>query len=107
MEAAGDQIKLAVFKLLTPQAVQRFEAGEALVFGPVTVHQNDCIQLGRHSYGWAEVRNIEVKDGKFMVTLNNSKRDEIRVPEIPNIEVLARVIGVNLYSLKEGMRIYN
>ncbi len=106
LEAAADQIKLAVFKLLTPLAVQRYEAGEALKFGPVTVQQKDGIQLGGHRYAWADVQNIALKDGRLKLTLNNGKRDEIRVPEIPNIELLARLIGVDVFTLENGMRAY-
>jgi len=106
LEAAADQIKLAVFKLLTPPAVQHYEAGEALKFGPVTVQQNVGLQLGGHRYAWGDVQNIEVDDGRLKVTLNNGKHDEIRVPEIPNIELLARLIGVDVVTLENGMRAY-
>lgn len=106
LQAAADQIKVAVFRRLTPPAVQRYEAGEALKFGPVTVQQNDGIQLGSHRYAWGDVQDIEVKDGRLKLTLNNGKHDEIRVPEIPNFELLGRLIGMDPYTFDLGMRAY-
>ena len=94
VEAAVSQIKLAVFKLLLPAMVQRYEAGEALKFGPVTVQKNDSLQLGGHRHAWGDIQNIEVNAGQFIVTLSNGRRDEIHIPDIPNIELLGRLIGV-------------
>ena len=104
-EATVNQIRLAVFKLMTPRAIQRYEAGEALKFGPVTVQQNDGIQLGNHHYAWGDVQNIEVPyeiygQSQLRVTLNNGKRDEMRISEIPNFELLCRLIGLNLSEVE-------
>ncbi|MFZ1043597.1 MAG: DUF6585 family protein [Anaerolineales bacterium] len=108
-EAAVDQIRLAVFKLMTPRAVQSYEAGEALKFGPVTIQQNDGIQLGNHHYAWGDVQNIEAPheiygESKLKVALNNGKRDEMRISEIPNFELLCRLIGLNLDIVESTLR---
>ena len=103
LEAAISQIKLSVYKLLLPVLVQRYDADEVLTFGPVTVQKNEGIQFGRHHHAWKDVQNVEASDGRLILSLSNGGRDEVHVPDIPNIELLGRLIGMNPLSLKIGM----
>ena len=100
--AAADQIKLAVFKLLVVQFVQRYEAGEALVFGSLTIQKQNGLRLGGHSYTWEDIQNIQVQFGEFKMTLNNNNNSAIRTSEIPNIELLGRVIGLDQAEVGSG-----
>lgn len=44
--AAADKIKAAVFPRLAPALIQRYQAGEALTFGPVTVQRATGLAAG-------------------------------------------------------------
>jgi hypothetical protein len=101
--AAADQIKLAVFKLLVAPFVQRYEAGEALAFGSITVQKQNGLQLGGHKYAWEDIQNIQVQFGEFKVALNNNKNSVVRTSEIPNIELLGRVIGLDQAEVGSGL----
>ena len=100
--AASNQIKFAVFKRLVESFVQRYEAGEALTFGPVTVQQQNGLQLSGNHYGWRDIQNVTVNRGKFKMMLNNNEIS-VRASEIPNIELLGRLIGLNSFALEEGL----
>ena len=93
--AAADQIKAAVFARLGPALIQRYQAGEALTFGPVTVQQQTGLRLGGQHYAWEAIQNIQVKSGRFQLSLRNGKHDATRASAIPNIELLGQLIGVN------------
>jgi hypothetical protein len=92
---AAAYIKLIVFKRLVDPTVQRYEAGEALTFGPVTVHKQDGLTLNGHHYGWGDIQNVEVQFGEFKLFLSKDKKQSIHTSEIPNLELLGRVIGLD------------
>ena len=89
------QIKQAVFALLRPAALQRYKAGEALSFGPVTIQQQSGLQLEGQSYAWDAIANVQVSAGQLKVTLSSGKHHEARVSAIPNVELLGQIIGVH------------
>ena len=93
--AAADQIKAAVFARLAPMLIQRYQAGEALTFGPVTVQQQTGLRLGGQHYTWEDIQNIQVQSGRFQLSLRSGKHSEARASAIPNIELLGQMIGVN------------
>jgi hypothetical protein len=95
VQAAEYQIKLALFKRLVESFVRRYEAGEALTFGRVTVQQQSGLQLGGHSYAWQDIQNVEVSLGKLELTLGNNQHKSVRTYEIPNFELLGRLIGLD------------
>ena len=89
-------IKAAVFALLGPALGQRYQAGEALTFGPVTVQRQNGLKLDGKSYAWDAIQDIKVESGRFKVTMRDGKKHEARVSAIPNIELLCQMIGVQL-----------
>ena len=91
-------IKAAVFARIGPPLVQRYQAGEAMTFGPVTVQQQNGLTLDGKLYAWASIQDVRVESGRFKVTLRDGKKHEARVSAIPNIELLCQMIGVNLMS---------
>ncbi len=100
VEAAADHIKDAVLPRLAPPLIQRYQAGEALVFGPVTVQQRDGLRLGGQRYAWEAIQNIQVHNGRFQVTLRDGKHHELRAAAIPNIELLGQLIGLGRYEMQ-------
>ena len=93
--AAADKIKTAVFARLAPPLIHRYQAGEALTFGPVTVQQSTGLRLGAQHYAWPDIQNIQVQSGRFQLSLRNGQHTEARASTIPNIELLGQLIGLN------------
>jgi len=89
-----------VFALLEPPPAQHYRAGEALTFGPVTIHHQNGLQTDGKPDAWNAIKNIEVERGRFKITQKDGKHHEVRVSAIPNIELLCRLIGLNLYSVE-------
>jgi hypothetical protein len=100
VEAASDKIKDAVLPRLGPPLVQRYQAGQALAFGPVTVQQRDGLSLSGQRCAWEAVQNIQVQNGRFQVTMRDGKHHELRVAAIPNIELLGQLIGLGRYQMQ-------
>jgi hypothetical protein len=93
---AAEYIKTAVFKLLRPPLKQRYQAGEALAFGPVTVHKQNGLQLDGQTYAWDAIEDVKVEHGQLKVTLRNRQKHAAHTSAIPNIELLCQLIGVQL-----------
>ena len=91
-------IKHAVFALMGPALAQRYQAGETVTFGPVTIQRQNGLQLAGKLYAWNAIGDVQVKAGQFLVTLSDGTKHEARVSAIPNIEMLCQVIGANLNS---------
>ena len=92
--AGADQIKAAVFARLAPGLIQRYQAGEALTFGPVTVQQQTGLRLGGQHFAWADIQDIQVHSGRLQLSLRSGQHAEARASTIPNIELLGQLIGV-------------
>ncbi|HVM73055.1 MAG TPA: DUF6585 family protein [Anaerolineales bacterium] len=95
-------IKLTVFKRLVDPTVQRYEAGEALAFGPVTVHKQNGLTLNGHHYAWGDIQNVEVQFGEFKLLLSKDKKQSIHTSEIPNLELLGHLIGLDPAEVNMG-----
>jgi len=92
-DAAG-HIKTAVFAQLRPPLKQRYQAGEALTFGPVTVHQHNGLQLDGKTYAWDSIEDIQVHHGQLKLTLRNRQQHAAHTSAIPNVDLLCQIIGV-------------
>jgi len=93
---AAEFIKTAVFKLLRPALKQRYQAGEALTFGPVTIHKQNGLALEGQLYAWAAIADVKVEHGQLKVTLANKQKHQAHTAAMPNIELLCQLIGVQL-----------
>jgi len=95
-------VKQAVFALIGPPLVQRYQAGEALTFGPVTIQRQNALQLDGKPYAWDAIQDIKVENGLLQVTLRIGQKGQpvgqARASAIPNIELLCQLIGVPLLS---------
>jgi hypothetical protein len=98
IEDAIKPIKQAVFARLLPPLAQTYGAGQAVTFGPVTIHKQNGIQLDGKPYAWNAILEIKVERGRFTVTLRDSQKHEARVSAIPNIELLGQLIGLKFYE---------
>ena len=93
---AAEYIKTAVFALMRPPLKQRYQAGEALAFGPLAVHQQTGLQLDGKTYAWDTIADVKVEHGQLKVTLRNRQKHAAHTSAIPNIELLCQLIGVQL-----------
>lgn len=98
VEELAEQIKLAVFARLAPPLAARYQSGEALTFGPVTIQRQNGLQLDGKLYGWDAIQDLKVESGRFQLTLRTGKKHEARVSAIPNLELLCQLIGLKFYS---------
>jgi hypothetical protein len=89
-------IRASVVALMGPRLGQRYQAGEALTFGPVTVQRQNGLQLDGKLYAWDAIQDMKVESGRFKMTQRDGKKREARASAIPNIELLCQVIGVQL-----------
>ena len=94
----AEQIKKPVFAHLWSPLAQRYQSGEALTFGPVTVDRQHGPQLDGKPFAWESIQNVQVHQGQFKIELKDGKHHAVRVSKIPNIELLCRLIGANLSS---------
>ena len=107
LKYAGDAayaIKQALFALLRPPALARYKAGEALTFGPLTVQKQAGLQLEGKRYPWDGIKEVQVLNGRLRVTLTSGKTHEARASQIPNLELLCQIIGVDFDSLSLAYR---
>lgn len=96
IEKLIEPIKNAVYALLYPPLAQRYGAGQAVTFGPVTVHRANGLAMGGKTYAWADIIEVKVDKGRLTVTMRDDHKHEVRTSEIPNVELLCRLIGVEL-----------
>ena len=96
--ALAEQIKKPVFARLWPPLAQRYQSGQALTFGPVTVDRQHGPQLDGKPFAWDAIQNVQVARGQFKIELKDGKHHALRASKIPNIELLCQLIGLNLNS---------
>jgi ribosomal protein S27E len=89
-------IKDAVYALLYPPLAQHYGAGQAVIFGPVTIHHSNGLEMGGKTYAWADIIEVRVDNGRLTVTLRDNRKHEVRTSGIPNVELFCQLIGVEL-----------
>jgi hypothetical protein len=89
-------IKSNVLALLLSPLTQQYDYGQAVTFGPITIHRQNGIQIDGKSHAWNAIMKIKVDSYRFTITLRDSKRHEVSTSSIPNIELLCQMIGVKL-----------
>lgn len=98
VEGALEGIKAKVVAHLLPPLAEQYQAGQALAFGPVTIHRQNGMQMNGKLYAWADIRDVKVERGRLTLTLRDNKNHEVRASAIPNIEVMGRLIGLKFYE---------
>jgi hypothetical protein len=99
---ALDSIKGNAFSRLAPPLAQRYQAGEALTFGPVTIQRQNGLQMDGKLYAWNTIQDIKVEYGRLKLTMRDGKKHETRVSVIPNVELLCQLIGLDTFDLRLG-----
>jgi hypothetical protein len=94
MVGLAGTIKERVGAHLLPPLQARYDAGQPLTFGAVTVSRNG-IEAGGRRLAWGAVANVVVKDGRLIVTPREGAALKVKASKIPNIEQLGALIGVD------------
>jgi hypothetical protein len=89
-------IKRNVFALLLTPLTQQYDYGQAVTFGPVSIHRQNGILIDGKPYAWNDIMNVKVDRYRFTIAQRDSKRHEVSTSTIPNIELLCQMIGVKL-----------
>ena len=102
VEGALEPIKHNVFAQLLPPLAQAYQSGQAVTFGPVTIHKQNGIQMDGKPYAWETILEIKVHLGRFTMSRRDGKKHEVRASAIPNIELLCQMIGLKIYEPELG-----
>ncbi|MCU0488105.1 MAG: hypothetical protein MUE67_04030 [Anaerolineales bacterium] len=103
-----EAIKGQYYPKIYPNLLQEFKAGRQLQFGPLAV-QNGSLQLakgvsaatflaepprpkGMRSVPFSEIADLAVHSGYLVVKSENSKTKRIPVSQIPNFEILLKLV---------------
>ena len=87
-------VKKAVYALIGPPLAQQYRAGQALTFGPVTIHQQNGLQANGKLHAWDAIQDIQVENGQLKLTFGDGKKHNVRVSAVPNFELLCQLIGL-------------
>ena len=96
-------IQDAFSPILFDWAAQQYNAGQMLVFGPVTIGKRG-IQIGKKKFGWAKVRQDSIQWGILKASQKegdwlSGAKDPASV--IPNLNVLLHIVH-QVVGLKTG-----
>lgn len=96
VEQLGRLVTDAVTRIQLPKAIERFNAGQSLSFGPLTVDPAG-ISAGDQSLAWDEIEDVRTRQG--VVTVKKAGKwlswHKVGVSQIPNyfvFDVLVRAI---------------
>ena len=94
VEDLAKVIDMNTFPRLYPLAVDQYNAGELLLFGPVTISKQG-MTIGKKTYPWGEVKQVSIHHGTLRVTRKEGGRSSggrAAASAIPNIHVLLAII---------------
>ncbi|MBN2387467.1 MAG: hypothetical protein JXB85_10635 [Anaerolineales bacterium] len=95
VEEIAKAIDQHTFALLFEQAVQEYNAGQTLAFGPVTVNKGGIL-IGKKTYPWAEVQQVSIHQGFLRISKKGGgwfSGASASAASIPNLLVLLNIIN--------------
>jgi hypothetical protein len=90
----AEHLKAELFPGLSTEFTRRFNLGEALSFGPLTLTSEGLIYQ-RNRASWHSVRNVFLAGGRMHIELHDgrrSRRVSIPIGTIPNIDLCVQFI---------------
>ena len=88
-------IKEHAHALLFPAMQKAYDQGETLTFGVVTVNREEIAAKGRR-VSWSGVATAVIESGDLIVKPKSGEPLEVHVSQIPNVEQLAALTGIEL-----------
>lgn len=109
-----NEIKKLFYPQIYPELLEEFNAGREIHFGPVTI-QNQVLQVAKniptqdflqpsyqpkrvHSVPWTQNLGLTVHSGFLVVKSGNSMMKRIPLSQIPNFEILLKMIEQGVKS---------
>jgi hypothetical protein len=92
---AVDAIKERVYASLRPPLQARYNAGTALVCGPVTVSKAEGLKVEGKTFAWNDLLRLELKQGSLQITTRDTHTHKVKAAEIPNVEMVCQIIGMS------------
>jgi hypothetical protein len=83
---AGDYILGEVRRRLLPDLLVRYDQGEAVTFGPLTLRQGG-LTAGAHERAWSDVAGLSVRQGMLTVEFANTSAWQASLASIPNVDL--------------------
>ena len=103
VEDLAKTIDTNIFPLLYPRAVDQYNAGEMLAFGPLAISKQG-ITIGEKTYPWGAVKEVSIHHGILKVTKKEGgwfTGARASASVIPNLRVLLAIIQ-QVVGLKTG-----
>ena len=94
IEQLAAAIEQAIFPNLYEHASTQYNAGQALVFGPLMVSKAG-IQIGKRTYPWVEVEQVSIKQGMLKISKKSGgwfSGASVPAASIPNLRVVLSII---------------
>ncbi len=108
LEGLITQIKELFYPFIFPSLMDRFQGGREVQFGPISI-QNHSIHIVRkvsdeeflptpyipkrmHTVAWSQLLGLTVHSGFLVVQSGNSMIKRIPISQIPNFEILLKII---------------
>ena len=94
VEQLAAAIEQAIFPLLYERASTQYNAGQMIVFGPMSVSKAG-IQIGKKTYPWAEVEQVSIHQGVLRVSKKGGgwfSGASAMAASIPNLRVVLSII---------------
>jgi hypothetical protein len=106
IEQLGRIFRARVTSVLLPKAISRFNAGQSMSFGPLTVGPAG-ITAGDESVTWAEVQDVQTRSGFVNVKKAGQWRawSKVVVAQIPNYFVFNALVRAVLAQRVASRRV--
>jgi hypothetical protein len=96
----ADRIQEEVAMVLAPAAIEEYNAGEKVRFGPRAAVSRDGLSLdGKHT-SWDRITGIQIRNGYLVVTKGKGDMTEVPLAEIANIPVFLKLLEISPAGLE-------
>jgi len=97
VERLAGMIRLRVIPHIFARYNNAFNTGQTLVFGPIRIHRNGGIEIGKLQYPWDQLKDVTVQKGFVQFTLwsgsdGSGASPRVAVAQIPNLDVLLSIL---------------
>ena len=97
IEQLGRLLETGVTRAQLPEAIDRFNAGQAVAFGPLALSVGG-IAAGGQSLPWSEIEGVQIRKGVVSVRKSGKLRawKRAQVSQIPNYPLFDALVRANL-----------
>lgn len=85
-------LKAQFYPYLAPLLKQELQGGHWLYFGPLAMHKQG-LRLGKQVIPWDQIQQVEVLNGRLVITTTTGRPRRLRASDITNLELLLTLIN--------------